>query len=544
MAGSRATARKSQASYNRTNKGAKYGGGWKPRRKNKAKKGKRTYRVKSAALLPGRNSEKYLEVYGNPFIERSGPLPRVTDPENVDNTTAFVFRYDDRVSASAVNGGNGYVVAPCRPLSYAGVRDYLSNIVPDASMGYTLTAPNDGDVLDGNVAAEVANNSARFEIMLNSLIQTGDRENWTRLNLIRQQCTKERYVASGIRLWDMGAADSQQGEIKGFQLKAGAFVRYVYDKFMQGAFVPGNPTATAKNQRCVMELRPFLLQILFNNANPNNPGKSILLYNHMDNATIKAFCEALLEDALQANKEFAGDNGESYILAEGVTQRCYTKAAKRPFYKTPWSLTHKRDPTAETRIIDPRSIAYMRDLYGPDWQTTTEYVTYTVAGKQYLARALTNAAKLVAGVLGVSTAAPTLGVSKVSYFPVLCTADGEPYAAVMEDDFDNQEADAGLMVYQFTAVGDSRPVRVERIYYGEGVVQGNSILPSSVSPCDVNFAIVTGQANKFPYIRKGHSFFSNLWDGLKKAGAYLVDHIDDITKIVTSGVQIGRAIAG
>lgn len=515
---------KSNAKYRSA---SKYGLGKKPKRRT----GRTTRNI---SIKPGKQTKDFLECYGNPFIKPTGSvLPRVPDPENVECTSSFRFQYDTNVSADST--GNGFFICPSTPLALGGLQDFMTNtetgLLNTGTMGV-------GKVIDGSKGAAVSAASTALATFawrcMGSLPNSN--ENMDRQRRIYKEFDQMRYVGAGVRLHDLGAADSQQGELKARQLKSGEFFRYIRDKLLQKIGETTNASLHAQYMRQYQMMAGMVVQIIVGQANTN------VTQQVLPAAVDAAWCQQVVADAIQNTREYAGDNGESYILAEGITQRTYTKSAARPFVRKPHDcILSGNDPVP--RMADERSKAFAQAYFGAGYAGNLAYTPLNLPnGKQILSLNWNATFQAQANVFNTDAPGGNTGMSANPYNPLLCTNTGEIYGAVEEDDWEGMQGDAGLMMFELQSVGANRNIRLEHTYTGEAVSKGNSVFEGSQSPYDPQFNTAIQVANHWPYVRSGFSFFSDVWSGLKSVGRFVVDHVDDATKIIGAGVKIAQMV--
>lgn len=501
----------------------------------------RRYRVGTSGKGKGRIilskvTRDFLTVYGNPFLKTdTGNAPRCSDPENVECTAGYYYSYDMPAAAGA--DGNGLLLVPSMPFAIGGMADWLSTTQPLAAVALP---PVDACTSAAEVNARHVTARGLLREQVEMMIAEGSPidQNSKRMREIYKQFTRHRFVGSGVRLHDLGTADTQQGELKAKQVKSDDFYRYVrqaVDALVQQQVSP---------ERAQMQLYqmggtvvPFIIKLAAQgSADPVVAGLGL-------NGLTAEWARAIVEQAVTECKEQNGDNGFSYILAEGITQRAYIRQAARPFVRKPHNVILPADTNGvgNCRALDPRSVSKINQYFGG--KQNCVYTQNNLAdGRNYFTL------EWAPGILADATnfaANPHLpnNVSLRPFSPLLCTDTGEVYDAVQEDDWDNMQGDAGLMVFQFQTVGASRPLRLERSFYGEAIVSGNSIMAGTMSPYDAGFQHAIGLSNAWPYVKSGFSFWSSIWHGIKEAASFAVNHIEDATKIVTAGATLAKAFA-
>jgi len=91
--------------------------------------------------------------------------------------------------------------------------------------------------------------------------------------------------------------------------------------------------------------------------------------------------------------------------------------------------------------------------------------------------------------------------------------------------------------------GVGRSLNIYTANWAEIQVIGTSVMHASDSPVDPSYTQLVTLQSKFPTTVKGFSFFSNVWEGIKKAARWVKNNEASIISGVQNGVKLAGRLA-
>lgn len=467
--------------------------GYKPRPATRMRTYRRKPRATGHSIKLSADAKAYLQAYGSPFTQPDefSVAPRIPDTDFTGVSASFNLRHYETITADG-GGNEGFIVGSSVPHSLGGV--------PCLQSANVATQPAQSSTL-----ATYKNNLIAFMDQFEA--QLVDKDSYTRYIKQLDECIEIRMVGAGIRVHDLGALQTQSGQVVARHADSARFLKNYARQMINSVFSGNDQLIISTGLSTIMHC-----------------GQVGTLYAN-SHTRVK-------RDALLAAQEQAGFDGNNYTAHDGVTLRMYKRGSQRPFHAKPRQILY---PASETRS----------DRYPTDARSTS-----------LLARVFT---KVGAGNLGVSELTTTSGLFKFLVIQplsgtsantnyanspaLLLFNDGEVVSAVEEDNFDLMDGDAGLMMIQYLGLEASRKLLYQDSFYYEGVVKGDSLLNPTPSPIDPGWERVCMLADQFPHTAKGFSFFTKMWGAVKKSANWLAENAEKVSKVVVAGANVAKLLA-
>lgn len=466
----------------------------------------------------------FLQAYGSPFTDPKkfeGSLPRVPDSDHADSTVAtWNGLQSTSVNRPGTNNQTSFLLKCVLPFQLHGF-DYVG------LDQFRMTDPT----IQGNPAF------SNYLACINTLTKRlGENQSLVNKDYRMQRAsTGVRYVGSGIKMHDIGALESTAGLILGECLKPD-FIKTVSKKIMKTIGDLGND-----GKKLYMG---YGLAGLFSyNDLDTISGLSSPLYLGLSSTNLASFLKSCVQEC-DINQD---GQQEHFPLSSGITIRGATLKSSRPFKEVddPEDMFDNNPnvvrpvfvpdiPTWFTdQSTDAQRTVYIREKFGDNllvqiqndvlsshgvgvdqaWNSTCSWsVNMTSTGLRFL-------------VLYLAYGNGTYGGH------MLCNCVGIPVYLVDTVLCDNQ-CEQPFMSIMLEGVPNLRPLRVYTADFCERVVNQNKTdLSVSPSPQDPGFDDVYGVSRNFPVIVKGFTFFKTVWDGIKKAINFGVEHGSQIYTI-------------
>jgi len=462
-------------------------------------------------------TQAFLQAVGSPFTEiREMPgqiNPRRPDPDFSGASVAIVNQgrsqaYATYPYSTPASGSAGMLLFKLAwPFGLGGL-DVAGN--QTASGTGTANFPATLSIADQNtyVIAE----------MLPRL--TAGQQNYNLFHNQMVDMVKWRVTAAGFKIHDVGQVLTRQGELLGHEVNYCKFYEYVMQNIQQQA-------ADVQQAFWMFGLRGLLD---YNTSLGGGIGFTTAA------ATVVSFIRAARESAT-----VNASTGEEMTPAMGITQRL-------------------REPRTE---VDFCTFSPLVFIYDPA-VTITAGSKYTQA--QYVSLMASKGYPEAAAML-VNMVAPIGGEAPASIYAVrsgnyvwyqwqstnrgyLLTKDLFPLpfvesriAEITGNQGNNMLCFEALQVAK-DAAAIGRPFNVYTASWMELQVSGLSQMYQNDAPIDHSYNQVVKLASHFPVTVKGHSFFRDLWDGVKKAARWIGKNEASIIKGVQAGVRVAKTVAG
>jgi len=438
----------------------------------------------------------WMQVYGSPFsrdedIPNGLGVPRRPDPDFSDISAGQV--YDNRIPGSAnypwnvAGTGSAYIMASALPFAMSGLdirgSQNLGGAVPSFPTSQSY--------------------AAQQTYLKNTFIPriTEGTQNYDKLMKTMADVTQQRVTGSGLKVHDVGPAETLAGSI---------FAKHInYQKFAQSI-----------DQQMRDRYRASATDKLWEFYVTYGIGGLCDYYANAYFTVTDSVCRSIIETAVAAASP-NGDIGHEFTGAQGATQRWNTKQTEVKFFDkhNTWAVydpnTTMADDTTVTWAVALANNADLTVMYNDLWTTTPTSFRTVRTGSYY-------------GWVAYYAAGPCM-MCYPNYMPIvlgdlqnasLMGTSGNSLLCLQVDNFVKNSATSG------------RALNLYRKVWMEYQLSGTTILSPTNSPVDEGYQALVQITDKMPVSVEGFTFFKKLRDGIMKAVHFVVRHRSAIGTIL------------
>jgi hypothetical protein len=502
----------------------------------------------------------YLLAYGNPFIEQEKlkvGLPRVPDDSYTGSSAGAYINVLEDLNATSSSFA---ILRSARAYGIQGI-----DIAGGDNQAWSV--PDDAN---GMIAS--------MRLLRNRAIK--NKAAYSKFAQVSKQQSAGRYVSSGVKLHDLGALQTQSGQILATHLGPD-FIANMYNALYQGEWVPSDVLSANKNKYLLVANTLGLAAFIGMGQQPLVGGTSTDTTYTADPTDVLALIRQVADD----NMVPLGNFYQEFVSADGCSLRTTTNGTARPFStNAPPVIWHDYGVGSELDITTPginRKMAangypnndFWGDVVSPVLLETVMLAQPAFTGTGQTGWDLTDTQSIYKTNSEIdgfnfyylqmtqqfTSKGVTTPVIATKVYNFLCDSQGIPIGAYRTANLiglDNQ-GDAPFMYIQAvgqdasftpgtpsgtTIVPGTVSPRAYKLYgasWEEVQPSAGSILASTPSPVDNSWKQVTHIASGFPSITKGFTFFGKLFDGVKDAAKFVTKNAGSIIRV---GKLIGSAL--
>lgn len=469
------------------------------------------------ALTP--ESASFLQAVGSPFTPLrdypGGILPRRTDKLHQAASVAImhesrlpVFASYDPATTLANGPGGALLFASPIPFGLCGLDVVGNQSTNGLTTGASYAAPT--------AITDVAINVYIVNQMLPRL--AAGQQNFVKFQTQMADMQKWRNTGSGFKLHDVGPVLTRQGEFWAHEANYAKFYRSV-------AMQVSNLTASTANDSIK---RMFLIKGMSGLMDYITSGAVFTATQ----ADVRLILETARTQAVR-NSEIAKDETPEL----GITIRYREPKADVDYFQYSPLVFQYVDGT------NPYGASATTVLSKDAWEKRMSQIGQSAAVTYMLEFGAAAPANIVAFGSGsyfwylYQTSTDAFLLTKdflpIPYFELLMANYlGDQGNSLLILQPDNMQASGGV----------GRTLNAYRSTWIEMQVSGGSALFQTESPHDASYDNVLELANHMPVIVRGHSFFSNIWDGVSKAAKWVGRNAGSIINGVQMGAQVAKMV--
>jgi len=449
----------------------------------------------------------FIQAVGSPFTDlKDMPhqrMPRRPDPDfrgssvPIQNLTRQVMFASNPTATTANASASALIFKAALPFSLSGL-DVRGNQFLN---GVPVTMP--ATKLEPDVKSFV---NSQWLGRLNS-----GQTNYPVLSQQFQDFSKVRSTAAGLKTHDVGPVLTAQGMAFGHEVNYNKFMNSVYDQVMN-----------SNDADLILAYRSLGIGILMDYPNPSSAF-----------TTPHETVQRILQNARQAGTANA-EVGAERTPQMGLTQR-YREPRGEVDFTGVNPLIFGYDP--DNRFADGTTVF-------ADMGQWSRHIARFQGAEEFLT-ALMNVGsiKIVKSgsyfyYLAVSTT--NCAILNQQFLPMLYVEN------ILSQHYGNQGNSLLCMEWlnvQKDGGGIGRTINVYTANWAELQVTGTSALYQTDAPYDGNYNEVINLCAHMPVTVSGFSFFSNLWDGVKKAAKWVVKNQDSIINGANKAMGLVRTVA-
>jgi hypothetical protein len=423
-------------------------------------------------------SQDYLQAYGSPFTPSSffRVPPKIPDPYTAEATATW--HYDMVMDCRGNDSGEALIFKFAEGFKFGNW---------DVQGGLNLAHPEmkEEPTSSGTLINLQAMYSDRF------IQHQKIRDQYTKAVL---QSDKFRYIGSGIKLHDIGAAETVAGRIMATHCDAMDMYDILHEIYREA----------------LDYTQPGPAQYFIRNAVGIYGGLAGLLHCAQSNEHLKA----KILGAIQTAHQSTGEGGDEFTPQQGVTMRAYTDAADRPFMNGGFPLPYTTSGAINPVIRNVEWYASVNESFQNFMMGTVHDVSVQDIdnhGAIHTSGDATHYCVLIN--FTTSGGHPTT-------IAALIKGDGRPWWETDRDLWTQSQGDKGLMCIAATLMAPDRALSCYTSQWDEIVPGNDSLLTTFRSPVDTAWTSIAQIGAQFPHTVKGFTFFKKLWKAVRQAATF------------------------
>lgn len=477
------------------------------------------------------STHDYLMAYGSPFCDQVNfkvGLPRVPDDAYTGTSASVMFQTAETVAES---GPNLVISRSARMYGWQGC-----DIVGGMSLQFSQV---------DDPAQVAGSNGFRGMVQVLQARFLKNKNTYIKWRSVVLEQSAARYVGAGMKIHDLGAVQSQSGQVLATHCGAD-FLPNLYNTLF------ANTTDRGLLRLCntygIWALFAVGKNIAYQ-GQASGTGMTVVQYD-------KAAVVDLIKSIADENQVPLGNKYQEFLTGDGVSMRAYTGGTDRSFttFAPPIIFGDEPPGTINRNTINRAMNAngYPGNDFFDDYVVPVFYEqAFIVTQAQAAASALSPTYKNISWASDNSIPNMTYtwvvvewdysingGSVQTCSQMFLCDIYGVPiscYRHASISGLDNQSDAPFMMAFLYSQPSD-RSFKLYGQAFEEIQPQSGSVLGSTPSPQDAAWREVVRISSGFPAIVKGFTFFSKLWDGVK-------DSVKFVSKNAGSIVKFGKLIA-